>query len=298
MWRPPTRTGPVAEAPAALWLVDKPAGPTSHDVVAGVRRRLGRRVKVGHAGTLDPFATGLLVLMVGRATRLAPLLSGLDKTYRATLRTGFTSESGDPEGPVARCGGPAAAREIAAALPAFVGVQRQRVPALSAVRVGGERLYARTRRGEATDLPEREIAVRDLRLVEDLGDGEAVLEVRCSAGTYVRRLASDIGEHLGCGAYLTALRRTAVGSLSVEDAVAPEAVAREGGTAPLAALPHLPRRELDADGALEVAHGRWRGDAGGAAGPVALIREGRLVAVARPDDAGVLRAGLVLEDPR
>jgi tRNA pseudouridine55 synthase len=289
----------VADAvAAALWLVDKPAGPTSHDVVAGVRRRLGRKVKVGHTGTLDPFATGLLVLMIGRATRLAPLLTGLDKTYRATLRTGFTSESGDPEGPISRAGGPVGADEIAAALPGFVGVQQQRVPALSAVKVGGERLYARTRRGEDTELPEREIAVSDLRLVEDLGDGEAVLEVRCSAGTYVRRLASDIGERLGCGAYLTALRRTAVGTMSVDDAVGPEEVGREGGIAPLAGLPHLARRELDADGALEVAHGRWRGDAAGAAEPVALVREGRLVAVARPDDTGVLRAGLVLEDPR
>jgi tRNA pseudouridine55 synthase len=289
----------VADAvAAALWLVDKPAGPTSHDVVAGVRRRLGRKVKVGHTGTLDPFATGLLVLMVGRATRLAPLLTGLDKTYRATVRTGFTSESGDPEGPIARSGEPAGAAEVAAALPAFVGVQRQRVPALSAVKVGGERLYARTRRGEETELPEREIAVRDLRLVEDLGEGEAVLEVRCSAGTYVRRLASDIGERLGCGAYLTALRRTAIGAMSVDDAVRPEEVGGTGGIAPLAALPHLARRELDADGALEVAHGRWRGDAAGTTEPVALVREGRLVAVARPDDAGVLRAGLVLEDPR
>ncbi|MGE3234075.1 MAG: tRNA pseudouridine(55) synthase TruB [Thermoleophilia bacterium] len=283
---------------AALWLVDKPAGPTSHDVVATVRRRLGRKVKVGHTGTLDPFATGLLVLMVGRATRLAPLLTGLDKTYLATLRTGFTSESGDPEGPVARAGEPAAGDAIAAALPAFIGMQRQRVPALSAVKVGGERLYARTRRGEETELPERDIAVRDLRLVEDLGDGEAVLEVRCSAGTYVRRLASDIGERLGCGAYLTALRRTAVGAMSVDDAVAPDEVEREGGIAPLAALPHLARRELDTDGALEVAHGRWRGDAAGGNEPVALVRDGRLVAVARPDEAGVLRAGMVLEDPR
>lgn len=283
---------------AALWLVDKPAGPTSHDVVATVRRRLGRKVKVGHTGTLDPFATGLLVLMVGRAARLAPLLTGLDKTYLATLRTGFTSESGDPEGPVTRAGEPAGGEAIAAALPAFTGAQRQRVPALSAVRVGGERLHARTRRGEETELPEREIAVRELRLVEDLGDGEAVLEVRCSAGTYIRRLASDIGERLGCGAYLIALRRTAVGGMSVDDAVAPEEVGGEGGIAPLAALPHLPRRELDADGALEVAHGRWRGVAAGGSEAVALVREGRLVAVARPDEGGVLRAGLVLEDPR
>ena len=186
------RTEPVAEAvAAALWLVDKPAGPTSHDVVAGVRRRLGRKAKVGHTGTLDPFATGLLVLMVGRATRLAPLLTGLDKTYLATLRTGFASESGDPEGPVSRAGEPADADAIAAVLP---GLRGRPAPARAGA-VGGEASAAsgstpRTRRGEETELPEREIAVRDLRLVEDLGDGEAVLEVRCSAGTYVRRLAS------------------------------------------------------------------------------------------------------------
>lgn len=287
----------AAPAPA-LWLVDKPAGPTSHDVVAGVRRRLGRLAKVGHSGTLDPFATGLLVLMVGRATRLSPFLTGLDKTYLATLRTGFTSESGDPEGPIAPAGAPADAAEIAAVLAGFVGEQRQRVPALSAVRVEGERLYTRTRRGEQSELPEREIAVRAVSLVEDLGDGGVVVEVRCSAGTYVRRLASDIGERLGCGAYLTALRRTAVGDLSVDDAVAPEGVARAGGLSPLRALAHLPARELAADEVVEVAHGRWRAGAGGVDGPVALTHDGRLVAVARPDGAGGLRPGIVLEDPR
>ena len=138
----------VAPAPA-LWLVDKTAGPTSHDIVAAARRRLGGRgVKVGHSGTLDPFATGLLVMLVGRATRLAPYLAGLDKTYRATVRTGFTSQSLDPEGPIARSGTPASSAEMRDVLPGFVGRQAQRVPALSAVKVGGERLYAKARRGE------------------------------------------------------------------------------------------------------------------------------------------------------
>lgn len=284
--------------PAAIWLVDKPAGPTSHDVVAGVRRRLGRGTKVGHGGTLDPFATGLLVLMVGRATRLAPLLSGVDKTYLATLQTGFTSESGDPDGPVRPAGEPAGAERIAAVLPEFAGELMQRVPALSAVKVGGERLHRLTRRGETAELPVRPVTILDLRLVEDLGDGAVVLQVRCSAGTYIRSLAADIGERLGCGAYLTALRRTRAGALRVEDAVRPGDVAARGGVDPLRALAHLPRREIDADGALEIAHGRWRAEAGADTGPVALVRSGRLIAVARPDDAGTLRAGIVIEDPR
>ena len=237
----------AAPAPA-LWLVDKPAGPTSHDVVAGVRRRLGRKAKVGHSGTLDPFATGLLVLMVGRATRLAPFLTGLDKTYLATLRTGFTSESGDPEGPIAPAGEPADRRARSPrVLPGFTGEQRQRVPALSAVRVEGERLYARTRRGERSELPEREIAVRDLRLVEDLGDGDAVAGGALQRG-HLR--AQPGGRHRRAPRLrrptCTALRRTAVGDLSVDDAVAPEEVdPRRGARRRCAGLAHLPARELD-----------------------------------------------------
>jgi tRNA pseudouridine55 synthase len=288
----------VAARPA-LWLVDKPAGPTSHDVVARIRRRLGRHTKVGHSGTLDPFATGLLVVLVGRATRLAPFLTALDKTYLATLRTGFTSATGDPEGPVEPAGEPAAAERLAAVLPAFRGRQLQRVPALAAVKVEGERLYARARRGEPVDGPEREIEIHALELVEDHGGGVATLSVRCSPGTYVRRLAEDIGARLGCGAYLTALRRTAVGALSVDDAVAPEEVGPEGGLDPAHGLAHLPRRELTPAELGDVVHGRpvAAGDAPTGEGPVALVgQDGRLVAVARPGGSG-LRPAVVLEDP-
>lgn len=284
----------AAPAGAAVWLVDKPAGPTSHDVVAAVRRALPRRTKVGHSGTLDPFATGLLVLMVGRATRLSPYLTGLDKTYLVDVRTGFTSASGDPEGPIAAAGAPATAERVAAALPAFVGALRQRVPALSAVRVGGERLYARARRGEAVaELPEREVDVHGLRLVEDLGGGEVRLEVRCGSGTYVRSLVADLGEALGTGAYCTALRRTAVGTLSVDDAVAPEEVGPRGGLEPLAALAHLPRRDLAADEARAVLHGRPLPSAGEPEGPVALAADGRLLAVGQAGPQGV-RPAVVL----
>jgi tRNA pseudouridine55 synthase len=284
---------PRARRPVGVALVDKPAGPSSFAIVAALRRRTGART--GHTGTLDPFATGLLVLMVGRATRLAPYLSGLGKTYLATLRTGFTSASGDTEGPITPAGAPAGADALAAVLPDFLGPQRQRVPALSAVKVEGERLYRRTRRGEEATLPEREVEIDELRLVEDHGGGEFTLEVRCSAGTYVRSLAADIGERLGCGAYLTALRRTRIGELRVEDAVAPEAVGGAGGLAPAQALAHLPGRELTAAEAAAVAHGGRVADRGLRAGAVALTRGGRLLAVAAADGEGALRPAVVLE---
>lgn len=295
----------MTEAPSAagvapaLWRVDKPAGPTSHDVVAAVRRGLPRKTKVGHAGTLDPFATGLLLVMVGRATRLAPYLTGLDKTYRATLRTGATSASGDPEGPIAITGDPADGEAVARVLPEFLGAQRQRVPALSAVRVDGERLYARARRGEeVAELPEREVVIHSLRVVEDHGGGRVTVEARCGSGTYMRSLAADIGERLGCGAYCEALRRTAVGDLRVEDAVAPEAVAAEGGLPPLAGLGHLPVRELSREDAARARHGNPLPGGPGLEGTVALVEEGRLVALATAAADGVLRPSVVLEEPR
>lgn len=285
----------VTPAPA-LWLVDKTAGPTSHDIVAAARRQLGgRKVKVGHCGTLDPFATGLLVVLVGRATRLAPYLAGLDKTYLATVRTGFTSESLDPEGPIARSGTPATAAQVRDVLPGFVGRQAQRVPALSAVKVGGERLYAKARRGEDVALPEREVVIHSAELVEDLGDGDFLVAVRCGSGTYIRRLAGDIGERLGCGAYCAALRRTAVGDLSVEDAVPVEEVAPTGGRDPLEGLRHLPVRILTEAETERVLHGgRVADDAPDAPG-VALVAGGRLVAVASRE-GGALRPAVVVGD--
>jgi tRNA pseudouridine55 synthase len=282
----------------ALWLVDKPAGPTSHDVVASVRRRLGRGIKVGHTGTLDPFASGLLVVLVGRATRLARFLSSLDKTYVATVRTGFVSATGDPEGPVVAAGEPATANAVRAALPAFLGRQTQRVPAYAAVKVDGERLYRRVRRGEAVERPEREVEVFDLALTEDPGGGEVVLEMRCSAGTYVRQIAADLGEQLGCGAYLTALRRTAVGDLSVDDAVGPAEVGQDGGADLNRVFAHLPVRRLAAGEMRRLLH-RVPVEAYGSVGevPVAMTYEGRIVAVAVPA-GGLLRPVVFLEDPR
>ncbi|HWH15896.1 MAG TPA: tRNA pseudouridine(55) synthase TruB, partial [Miltoncostaeaceae bacterium] len=241
---------------AAAWLVDKPAGPTSHDVVATVRRNLPRRTRVGHAGTLDPFATGLLVVLAGRATRLAPWLSDLPKGYRATVRLGTRSATGDPEGPLTPGGTLPDPEAVAAAVAAMRGEQRQRVPAHSAVRVEGERLYRRARRGEVVEAPVRSVVVHDIRLVSyDRPAGDAVIEARVSKGTYLRQIAVDLGEALGCGGYCLALRRTSVGTLDVAEAVAPDVAGTVPGVPLRSALAHLPARELDADEERRVGHG-------------------------------------------
>jgi tRNA pseudouridine55 synthase len=293
---PPLAAQPTAGpelALAGVWLVDKPAGPTSHDVVASVRRRMGRKVRVGHAGTLDPFATGLLVVLVGRATRLAPYLSDLDKRYLATVRLGATSATGDPEGPIQELGPPPDLEAVRAALPGFVGRQRQEVPRFAAAKVGGERMHRLARRGADFEAPEREIVIHRLDLVDADPDGRWVqLDVACSKGTYIRQLAIDLGERLGCGAYCSALRRTAVGRFSVEESVLPESVDAGEGIGLRAALGHLPTRDLSPEEAAEVSHGRavpGEGD-----GPTALVADGRLIAIAQPAPAGRLHPSVVI----
>ena len=283
----------AAAGPAGVWLVDKPAGPTSHDVVASIRRRLGRRVKVGHTGTLDPFATGLLVVLVGRATRLAPFLSELDKTYHAVVRLGATSATGDPEGPIRVTGELPPADRVAAILPTFVGQQRQRVPAFASVKVGGERLYSRARRGEAVEAPEREIVVYRLDLLSyDRSTGDLQVEVRCGKGTYIRQLAADIGERLGSGGYCAELRRTAVGDLDVADAVPPDAVDSGPGIGLRRALAGMAAVELGPREAELVRHGRpVPGEAGES---VALVAGEEVLAVARPAGEGLLHPLVVL----
>jgi tRNA pseudouridine55 synthase len=282
-------------AVAGVWLVDKPAGPTSHDVVAAIRRRLGRGVKVGHAGTLDPFATGLLVVLTGRATRLAPFLTALDKTYVATVRLGATSATGDPEGPVTASGTPPPAERVGEVLATFVGRQRQRAPAFSAVKVDGERLYRRARRGEDVQPPEREVTIHGIDLLGyDRSTGRLRVEVRCGTGTYIRQLAVDIGDRLGCGGYCEELRRTAVGTMMIADAVAVEDVDPGPGIGIRTALSGMPERELDSGGSLAVRHGR--SVPGVAAGPVLLVREGHVLAVAEPGAPGMLHPSLVLAE--
>ncbi len=201
----------------------KPAGPTSHDVVAIVRRLSGAK-RVGHGGTLDPFASGVLPVFVGSATRMVEYHLRDTKAYRAVACFGARSTTDDLDGELTPGEGPAPTREaVEAALPAFVGHIVQRPPAFSAVKVGGRRAYEMARRGEQPELHDREVEIHELRLI-DWDDADparpcAALEVRCSAGTYVRALARDLGDRLGCGGYLGALERTASGPFRIEDAI-------------------------------------------------------------------------------
>jgi tRNA pseudouridine55 synthase len=188
----------------AVLLCDKPAGKTSHDVVAAVRRERG--CKAGHSGTLDPFATGLLLVLLGRATRLQRFLTGLPKVYVARARLGWRSSTGDPDGELTETG------RIPGSLELPTGTVRQRVPMTSAVRVGGERLYRKAHRGETVQTPEREVDVYRAELLSaDVGSPE--YEIECSAGTYIRTLVETLGD-----AYCSELRRTAIGPFKIEDA--------------------------------------------------------------------------------
>jgi tRNA pseudouridine55 synthase len=263
-----------------LLLVDKPAGITSHDVVDVVRRALEMR-KVGHAGTLDPMATGLLLVGVGRATRLLRFLGDLPKTYQGTLRLGIETTTLDAEGEVERTAPfTATESEVRDAMRELVGESLQRPPAYSAVRVGGRRLYEAAREGERLEAAPRPIRVDAFDLVS-FEPPDATFRVTCSGGTYVRVLAADVGAALGCGAHLTALRRTAIGPFRVEDAVPPE---RPGLPLPLdSALRHLPRLDLGADEASAASHGRPLGPAG-IAGPYGVFDpEGVLIGVYEDD---------------
>lgn len=187
-----------------MLLCDKPTGMTSHDVVLAVRRE--RDCKVGHAGTLDPFATGLLLVLLGRATRLQRFLTSLPKTYVATARLGWRSSTGDPDGELTET------HRIPDSLKLPTGTVRQRVPMTSAVRVGGERLYRRAHRGETVETPVRDISVHRADLLHS-DENSAAYEIECSTGTYVRTLIESLQD-----AYCSALRRTAIGPFRIEDA--------------------------------------------------------------------------------
>jgi tRNA pseudouridine55 synthase len=241
----------------------KPAGVTSHDVVAEVRRSLPRRAKVGHAGTLDPFATGLLLVLVGRATRAQRFLMGLPKTYRAVARLGWTSDTGDRDGELVETGRMPETLEIPA------GPQLQRPPAYSAIKVGGKRAYALARAGEEFDLEPRPIEVYSSELLWHEGD-RAGFEIECSAGTYVRSLVTDLGD-----AYCEDLKRTAIGPFRLEDAPQ-ELPIRD-------ALAFMPERVLSAEEARAVSHGR-RIPAEERAEHTRLTHEGEILAIAEPRD--------------
>jgi len=193
---------------------------SSFAALAAVKRALATG-KVGHAGTLDPFADGLLVALSGGWTRLAPFASAMDKQYVATVVFGTATDTLDPEGAVTGQGPLPGHGDLQAALPAFVGELMQRPPAFSAVHVGGRRAYQAARKGEAVDIPPRPVTIHSLRLL-DFDGREAILEVSCSRGTYIRSLARDIAARLGTVAHLRRLRRTRIGGFRVEEAVAPE----------------------------------------------------------------------------
>jgi tRNA pseudouridine55 synthase len=245
-------------------LAAKPSGLTSHDVVAAVRRSLPRGTRVGHAGTLDPFATGLLLVLVGRATRAQRFLTGLPKTYRAVARLGWTSDTGDRDGTLVQTGRPPPRLEIP------VGEQLQRPPAHSALKVGGRRAYELARAGEAVELEPRPVTVYRAELLWHEGE-RAGYEIECSAGTYVRTLITDLGD-----AYCEQLERTAIGPFRLADASTHRLV-------PLAeALAFLPERRVSAAEARDVAHGRPVAGTDTEGPSVRLTHEGALLAVAEP----------------
>jgi tRNA pseudouridine55 synthase len=270
-------------APVGVLLVDKPPAMTSHDVVARVRRALGTR-KVGHAGTLDPMATGLLVIGVGPATRLLGHLSASHKTYRAEIELGVGTDTLDADGQIiAR--GPADIDDdaLAAALAALTGSYDQMPPAYSAVKVGGVRSYAAARRGESVELTARPVTIDELTMLNRAG-ARVTIEMTCSAGTYVRALARDLGERLGTYAHLSSLRRIRSGSFDVADACALDDVTLDRLITPAAAAARaLPVRQLAADESVALGHGGSLA-ATGVDGVVAAIGDGELVALIEDRD--------------
>lgn len=205
-----------------ILLIDKPANMTSFGVVARVRRRLsvaaGHKVKVGHTGTLDPFATGLMILVVGKACRDAGQYSKLDKVYEATIRLGVESATGDPEGALTPVSDVRpSADQINAALRRFTGEIQQTPPVFSAIKIGGKRAYKLARGGELPDMPVRTVTIHALELL-NYNYPDVVVRTHVSSGTYIRSLAVDIGQMLGTGAYVTSLRRTAIADYRVEQA--------------------------------------------------------------------------------
>ncbi len=290
-------------------LIDKPEGPTSHDVVARIRRATGER-SVGHTGTLDPRATGLLVLVVGRATRIASLLASGEKTYECTVRLGVRTDTDDADGrplgdPVTELPGDAA---IDRALDRFRGTFEQTPPAHSAKKVAGRKAYELARREEPVTLAPVTVTVSVLERVGRDGDG-VHLRLTATSGFYVRALARDLGQALGCGAHLHALRRTRSGRFDVGSAL-PLAEAERIGRdladrliPPAEALPHLVAVRLTARGLVRATHGnplgpedlagRWVPPAA-TAGPVRMLAEdGRLVALAHAR-GGALHPVIVL----
>ncbi|MDF5753993.1 tRNA pseudouridine(55) synthase TruB [Spongiactinospora sp. TRM90649] len=278
----PQRTPP----PSGLVIVDKPAGWTSHDVVGKLRGLAGTR-KVGHAGTLDPMATGVLVIGVERATKLLGHLALTEKSYQGTIRLGQTTSTDDAEGePLSSAdAGQVTDEAIAAGVAALTGRIMQVPPQVSAIKVNGERAYRRARAGETVELAARPVTVSSFEVLAVRREGELIdieVSVDCSSGTYIRSLARDLGEGLGVGGHLTALRRTRVGPYTLDGARTIEELAKECVILPIgeAVTAAFPRRDLTPDEARLVSHGGRPSAAGLGPGPVgAFGPDGSLIAL-------------------
>jgi tRNA pseudouridine55 synthase len=280
--------------------LDKPVGPTSHDMVDLVRRLTAMR-RIGHAGTLDPLASGVLPILVGAATRFSDDLTGGSKRYEAVIRLGIRSATDDAQGPLEPVSEPPDLATVTAALRSFVATFAQRPPAFSARKSGGVIAHRAARAGNPVETPPRNVTVDAIDLLgSERGDGwlDVRCDIRCGPGTYIRSLARDLGERLGCGGHLHALRRTEAAGLLVADAVAPghlEELAAAGRLAeailPVGPLLHLPEVRLDAEAAGRFVHGssvQMPGTAG--AGRHAVFADGGLLGI------GILRDGLL--EPR
>jgi tRNA pseudouridine55 synthase len=275
---------------AGVLLVDKPGGMTSHDVVSRARRALGTR-KIGHAGTLDPMATGLLVLGVEGATRLLTYLVGLDKTYLATIRLGAATTTDDAEGEIASVAEPAALEaatdeRIANGIASLTGEISQVPSSVSAIKVNGRRAYDLARAGEQVELKARTVTVSRFEVLETRRGADGIdldVVVDCSSGTYIRALARDLGAALGVGGHLTTLRRTRIGRFDVAEAVAVDAIEGDALIGPAAAAERaVGRVEVSADEARDLRHGkRLEGAAARLPGAVAAAvdPDGRLVGI-------------------
>ena len=265
--------------------VDKPVGPTSHDVVARARRALHER-RIGHTGTLDPFASGLLLLCVGRATRIAEYLTEMPKRYRATMHLGEATDTDDLTGTVtdrSNSWQDLTAADVQRALARQLGTIRQQPPKYSAKKVDGERMHRRARRGEDVTAAPTEVTIHEIELIR-FGARKAEFDVLCSSGTYIRAIARDVGENLGCYAHLTALRRTAIGPFTLDAAVPLDAlddadVVDASWISPLRALRHLARIDLDDAQAADIKLGRAPTIDALPAGPIVVAHGGELLAI-------------------
>lgn len=290
---PPTETQ-TTDIEGVL-LADKPAGITSHDVVSIIRRATGVR-RVGHAGTLDPFATGLLVVLIGRATRLLPYLEGEPKVYDATIRFGTETDTDDCTGQSTRSAAMPAQQAVGDTIAHLTGALAQVPPAYSAKQVDGTRAYVAARRGTPIELPPVRVFVHSWR-INDRAQADLAVTVTCSAGTYIRALARDLGRLSGSAAHLAALRRVSSGPFSVHDASTIDDI-RAGRAAVrplLEAVPSLPVQTLAGDELSRVLHGNSISDKSGAPRVALVDYCGALVAIAA-DDGGILRPKLVLRD--